>query len=124
MSFRRPRFKILVLLSLLVLISASAGFFFGFAVSSSINRKKDNPVFWKKAAMKHLEKLKPTDEQRTQFERHTDSAVKELSDLRTQGIKTVWQIVDHALVDIEKELTPEQKETFHKIKPKAPPEAK
>lgn len=124
MSFRRPRFKILFLLSLLVLISAGAGFFFGFAVSSSINRKKENPVFWKQAAMKHLQKLKPTDEQRKKFEARTNSAVDELTHLRKEAIKDVWEIVERAVADLDKELTPEQRETFIKIKPKAPPEAK
>ena len=124
MIFRRPRFKILFLLSLLVLISAGAGFFVGIALSSAINKKKDNPVFWKQAAMKQLDKLKPSEEQKKKFELRTDGAVKELTELRTHAIKDVWQIVDRALIDIDHELTPEQRETFIKIKPKAPPEAK
>jgi hypothetical protein len=124
MIFRRPRFKILFLLSLLVLISAGAGFFVGIALSSAINKKKDNPVFWKQAAMKQLGKLKPSEEQRKKFELRTDSAVQELTALRKEAIKDVWQIVDRALLDIDKELTPQQRETFIKIKPKAPPEAK
>jgi hypothetical protein len=124
MIFRRPRFKILALLSLLVLISATAGFFVGIILSSVINKKKEDPAFWKQAAMKHLEKLHPTAEQRKVFEWHTDAAVKELSALRKEAIKDVWQIVDRTVVDIEKDLTPEQRENFTKIKPKAPPEAK
>jgi len=124
MIFRRPRFKILALLSLLVLISATAGFFVGIILSSVINKKKEDPAFWKQAAMKHLEKLHPTAEQRKVFESHTDAAVRELSTLRKEAIKDVWQVVDRTVVSIDKDLTPEQREIFTKIKPKAPPEAK
>lgn len=124
MMFRRPRLKILFLLSLLVLISAGMGFFAGVALSSKINKKKENPAFWKQAAMKQLDKLKPDAEQRKKFETITDEAVKNLTDLRSRGIKDVWGIVSRAVQSIDPELTPEQRETFDKIKPKAPPEAK
>lgn len=124
MIFRRPRFKILFLLSLLVLVSAGAGFFVGIGLSSAINKKKENPVFWKQAAMKQLNKLHPNDEQKKKFEAITDHAVKDLTDLRSRGIKDVWGIVDRAVQSIDPELTSEQRETFLKIKPKAPPEAK
>lgn len=124
MIFRPLRFKIVALLSLLVLVSMTAGFFLGAIVANKVNKKKENPTYWKEAAMKHLEKLKPDDAQRKQFEVPIDTAVKDLTDLRQQAIKDVWKIVDRAVIDVEKDLKPEQRETFEKIKPKAPPEAK
>ena len=72
--------------------------------------------------MKRLEKLHPTDTQRQLFEAHTNKAVSELSDLRTDALVSVWQIVGRTLTRIEQDLTPEQKATFEKIRPKAPPE--
>lgn len=124
MIFRRPQLKILSLLSLLVLASMGAGFFLGAIVANAINKKKENPVFWKQAAMKQLDKLKPSPDQKKKLEVPIDAAVKDLADLRKQAIKDVWQIVDHAVIDIDKQLTPEQRKTFEKLKPKMPPEAK
>jgi hemerythrin superfamily protein len=124
MIFRPLRFKIVALLSLLVLVSMTAGFFLGAIFANVINKKKENPAYWKQAAMKHLEKLKPDAEQKKRFEVPIDAAVKDLSELRQQAIKDIWKIVDQAVIDIEKDLKPEQRETFEKIKPKAPPEAK
>lgn len=124
MIFRPLRFKIVALLSLLVLVSMTAGFFLGAIVANKVNKKKENPTYWKEAAMKHLEKLRPDAEQKKKLEVPIDAAVKDLTDLRKQAIKDVWQIVDRAVIDIDKQLTPEQRETFEKLKPKTPPEAK
>lgn len=123
MTFRRPRFKILLLLSLLVLVSGGAGFFLGIVLSSVINKKKEDPKFWKESAMKQLGKLEPTEAQSKIFEARTDASVQELVELRKQGIRNVWDVVERTLADVEKELTPEQKEKLKEIRPKKPKEA-
>lgn len=123
MIFRRPKLSILFLLSLLVLLSAMAGFFFGIVLSSAINKKKDDPKFWKQAAMKHLSRLKPDEMQRQKFEARADMAVDELIAIRKQGIQDVWEVIETTLADIDKELNPEQREMLVKIKPKKPAEA-
>lgn len=111
------------LISLLIVMSVGVGFALGLIVSKTVQKKKENPAFWKEAAMKQLEKLQPTDEQRKKFDAHTDKAVGELTALREKGIHDVWEIVGRAVGEIQQELTPEQKERFEKIRPK-PPEAK
>ena len=115
-----PRTKAGCLITLLILFSLGVGFTLGFIVSKGIQKKKEDPTFWKQAAMKHLEKLKPDAAQREKLEVHTDKAVAELTALREEGIKNVWQIVGRAVEGIRQELTPEQKEVFEKIRPKAP----
>ncbi len=110
------------LLTLVIGFSLGVGFVFGVLAMKAYEKKKENPAFWKESAMKRLEKLHPTDAQRQLFEAHTDKAVSELSDLRKGALLTVWQIVGRTLTQIEKDLTPEQKETFKKLRPKAPPE--
>ncbi|MFZ4595078.1 MAG: hypothetical protein ACOYOF_12535 [Verrucomicrobiaceae bacterium] len=124
MIFRRPKLKILFLLSLLVLVSATAGFFVGIVLSSVINKKKDDPEFWKQSAMKQLPKLKPTEAQQKIFEARADASVQELIEIRKQGIRDVWDVIERTLADVDKELTPEQRETLIKIRPKKPEEAK
>lgn len=123
MMFRR-RVKVISLLSFLILVSVAVGFFLGIIVSSVVNKKKETPKFWREAAMKQLVKLKPTEAQRKAFEAPVDEAVKDLTELRKQAIHDVWQIVDRALVKIEKELTPQQREQFEKIKPRNKPRNK
>ena len=124
MIFRRPKLKILFLLSLLVLVSATAGFFVGIVLSSVISKKKDDPKFWKQSAMKQLAKLKPTEAQQKIFEARADASVQELIDIRKQGIRDVWDVIERTLADVDKELSPEQRETLIKIRPKKPEEAK
>ena len=121
---RTRRTKVILLLSLLVMVSVAVGFFIGIVLSSVINKKKEQPAFWKRAATKHLEKLHPTDEQREKFEARTDSAVQELSTLQKEGITRIWDVINRAVADIDKELTPEQRDLFEKIKPKEKPEEK
>jgi putative protein kinase ArgK-like GTPase of G3E family len=119
---RSRRIKISLLLSLLVVVSVAVGFFLGIVLSSVINKKKEDPAFWKQAATKHLEKLQPTEEQRKKFETRTDSAVQELTALQKEGITRIWDVINRATADIDKELTPEQRVIFEKIKPKQPAE--
>lgn len=121
---RSRRIKVGLLLSLLVMVSVAVGFFIGIALSSVINKKKEQPAFWKQAATKHLEKLHPTDDQRKEFEARTDSAVQELAALQKEGITRVWDVINRAVADIDKELTPQQREIFEKIKPREKPEKK
>ncbi|MCX6858504.1 MAG: hypothetical protein NTV80_26840 [Verrucomicrobia bacterium] len=117
---RRTKAGCLILL--VIGFSLGVGFVLGVLAMKANEKKKENPAFWKENAMKHLEKLHPTDEQRQRFEAHTDKAVGELTTLRKGAIESVWQIVDQALISIEKDLTPEQKATFEKLRPKPPPE--
>lgn len=117
---RSPRMKAGCLLSLLVMVSVAVGFFIGIVLATTINKKKEQPAFWKKAAMKQIEKLHPTDEQRKKFEARTDGAVQELAALQKEGIARIWDVIDRAATDIDKELTPEQRQEFEKIKPKPP----
>ena len=123
MIFRRPKLKILFLLSLLVVVSAGAGFFVGIILSSAINKKKEDPKFWKESAMKQLAKLQPTEAQKIVFEARAEVSVNELVALRRQGIRDVWDVIERTLADIDKELSPAQREKLKEIRPKKPKEA-
>lgn len=123
MTFCRPRFKILLLLSLLVLVSGGAGFFLGIVLSSVINKKMEDPKFWKESAMKQLAKLEPTEAQLKTFDARIDATVQELVELRKRGIRDVWEVIERTLADVEKELSPKQKEKLKEIRPKKPEEA-
>ena len=112
------RAKITSMLLLLVLVSIGVGFFFGAIVSKEVTRRKNDPVFWRKKALRQMEKLEPTPEQRQKFEERTDAAVKELVEIRAETVARAHEVVARAVTDIEKELTPEQIEVFQRFKPK------
>ena len=121
---RKSRTKAVLLILFLVLVSMGTGFFFGVAIATDIAKKKDNPVFWKKAVRRQLDKIHPTVEQRKKFEARTDQAVNELLAIRKDAIGKVWDVVERAVTDIEKEMTPEQRVKFKDLKPKKPAELK
>lgn len=116
----KRKLKVIVLLSALALASAGFGFFCGLFLAKAIQKKKEDPVFWKEAALKHLEKLHPDDAQRKQFEIHTDSAVKELKALHGKAIEDIWDVIDRTIANIEPELRPEQRGLLDQIRPKRP----
>lgn len=113
-----PRTKAGCLMSLLLIMGVGVGFALGVIVSKVMQKKKETPVFWKEAAMKHLERLHPTEEQRQKFDSHTSKAVAELTALRAKGIQDVWEIVGRASEEVRQELTPEQQAQWEKIRPR------
>lgn len=121
MSISR-RTKVALLITLLVLVSMTVGFFLGAIAAKAVAKKKDNPVFWKKIAMRQLDKLHPSEEQRKKFDARVDAAVKELVAVRKDVVVRAQTVVAKAAADIDKELTPEQREIFQKIKPKDLPD--
>ena len=115
------RTKVATVMILLVLVSVVVGFILGAIVAKQVAKRKDDPRFWKQAAMSQLEKLQPTAEQRQTFETRVDSAVEELVAIRKDTISRAETAVGRAVTDIEQDLTPEQRATFDKIKPKPKP---
>lgn len=105
------------LITVLVLVSMTAGFLLGAVATKAIAKRKDNPVFWKKNAMRQLDKLHPDEAQRKKFEVHVDTAVEEMLTIRQDVAIKAKVVLAKALSEIDKELTPEQREHFSKIKP-------
>jgi Spy/CpxP family protein refolding chaperone len=117
MSMSR-RTKVVLLGSAVVVVSLAAGFVLGAASAKVVMKKKEDPAIWKPAAMKHLEKLHPTDAQRARFETIVDQAVAELTAIRTDTAARANAIVTAALSNLDLELTAQQREQFAKMKPK------
>jgi hypothetical protein len=107
-----------------VFVGMVTGFFVGIILSAAVAKQKENPRFWKATVHKQLEKLHPTPEQRQKFDARTDSAVQELVGIRKGAVKQVWDVVEHAVGDIDEALTPEQRLIFKNLKPKKPAEVK
>lgn len=116
MIFSR-RIRAGLLLLLLVIVSGGIGFFLGIAAAKAVSKKKDDPSVWHETALKGLEKLHPTDAQRERFRAIVGKAVDELTVVRNSTLETVVSVFNRAVDDIEKELTPEQQQTFATMKP-------
>lgn len=115
---RRVRFKVLVLLALLVGVSMLAGVFIGVVLASVVTKKKENPAVMRQSLVKLLDKVHPTPEQRHKFEAQTERLIGQIIDIRRQAADAMKTFT----TDIDKELTPEQREIFEKIKPREKPE--
>lgn len=118
------RFKAGCLMTLLVGFCVGIGFVFGIFAHQAWKKKTEQPAFMKWAAMKHLDKLQPTDEQRPKLEAKVDAAITELTTYKTQALRTIWDTLERTSADIEQELTPEQKARWSDIRPKRPAEVK
>lgn len=112
------RTKAFVLISLLVIVSMGIGFFLGIGLASAVQKKKDDPAFWNEAALKHLEKLHPTDSQRDKFKVRVAAAVEDLTEIRNDTLLKVQDVFARLVADVDKELTPEQHEVFARMKPR------
>lgn len=112
------RAKVFLLVSLLILVSMGVGFFLGIGLANAIQKKKDDPAFWNEAALKHLEKLHPTNSQRERFKILVAATVEDLTAVRNDTLLKVRDAFALLVADVDKELTPEQREIFSKMKPK------
>lgn len=118
------RFKAGCLMTLLVGFCVGIGFVFGILAHQAWKKKTEQPEFMKWAAMRHLEKLQPTPEQRPKLEAKVDSTIAELMTFKAQAMRTIWDTLDRASADIDQDLTPEQKAKWSELKPKRPEEMK
>jgi len=118
------RFKVGCLMTLLIGFGIGIGFIFGILAHQSWKKKTEEPVFMKWAAMKNIDKLDPTPEQKQKLETIVDRAITELIDFKAQALTHIWDIIDRTENEIEAELTPEQKTEWADIKPKRPVEIK
>jgi hypothetical protein len=116
------RFKAGCLFTLFAGLCVGIGFVLGILAQQTWKKKTEEPKIVKWAAMKHLEKLKPTEEQKRVFEPRIDAAIVELETYKAEAMRGVWDLIDRVVADIDAELTPEQKVKWGEIRPKRPPE--
>ena len=82
-----PRWKIIVILAAIVLVSGVTGGFVGFQSAKAIFRKRSNPEAWNVQAMNKLESgLHPTPEQRVRMQAILDGGVEEFKGIRIETI--------------------------------------
>ena len=109
--------KIALLLVAVIAVSGTAGALMGVCYTKKALQKRRDPTQWHDTAMRYLEtKLKLTPEQKEKVELALDQAVDKLKVTRVETIAATTKTIDEFSAQIEKELTPEQKEILVKIK--------
>lgn len=109
--------KIALLLVGVILVSGTAGALMGICSTKRAMQKRHDPTEWHETAMRYLEsKLKLTADQKEKVELALDQAVDKLKATRLETILITTRTLDEFSAQIEKDLTPEQKVIFAKIK--------
>jgi len=109
--------KIALLLVGVIVVSGAAGALMGICSTKRAMQKRHDPTEWHETAMRYLEsKLKLTADQKEKVEQALDQAVDKLKATRVETIAATTKTIDEFSAQIEKELTPEQKLMFAKIK--------
>jgi Spy/CpxP family protein refolding chaperone len=116
---RQVTWKISLFLLALVAASIVMGALVGRRWARAELVRRDNPETWNESAMRTFDHtVKPTPEQRAKIQSLLDGAVVELKTIRAETIarstNVIWRLVDQ----VERELTPEQKQAFEAMKPK------
>ncbi|MEI7730963.1 MAG: hypothetical protein WCO56_15415 [Verrucomicrobiota bacterium] len=112
--------KVTGALAALILLSVVVGVFLGIRLARLKQAQASNPARWNETVMKSLDqKLKPTPEQRRQFQTDIDTAVDELKRIREETIQRSTKVIGKLVADVDQRLTPEQKAAFESMKPKA-----
>ena len=109
--------KIALLLVAVIAVSGTAGALMGVCYTKKAVQKRRDPTQWHETVMRYLEsKLKLTPDQKAKVEFALDQAVDKLKVTRVETIASTAKTIDEFCVQIEKELTPEQRTIFEKIK--------
>jgi predicted Holliday junction resolvase-like endonuclease len=110
--------KIALCLLALAGVSGLVGGFIGLRMAKQRLEQRDNPESWNESAMRTFERtVNPTAEQRVKIQGFLEQAVDDLKAIRADAISRSTNVVWKLVGEVEKELAPEQKAAFDKMKP-------
>jgi hypothetical protein len=110
--------KIILALLSLVLVTGLAGALIGHGIARRAMDERNNPENWNEHVVREFDRIvKPTPEQGERIQAHLDRAVRELQQIRQETIAHSTNVIGRLIVEVEKELTPEQRQAFERMKP-------
>ena len=113
----KANWKIIVLLLAIVFVSMLAGGFLGAKFAERAIRHRNTPEAWNQKAMRSLhQRLKLSPEQDLKMQHILDGGVEEMKTIRLDTIARTDAVVERMLGDLEKEITPEQRAEFEKLR--------
>ena len=118
MITRRPA-MIIAALAGLGLVCGLAGGAVGFRLGREAVANRADPETWHERASRRFEEVvRPTPEQAKRLDAHLEAALNELRGIRQDTLARSVAAIDRLVVKVESELTPEQKASFEKLKPR------
>ena len=113
----KSRWKIVLVLLALVLVSGVVGALIGARIARDKARRRSHPEAWNVSAMRSLElRLHLTPAQKEKAQAILDSGVVELKSVRIETIAKADVVVARMIAELDRELTPEQRVEFAKLK--------
>ena len=113
------RSRTVLLLAALMLTCGLAGFLAGHLFMRKQIEIRNDPGAWNEHVSREFDRIvQPTPEQGTRIQARLDQAVKELQEIRLDTIARSTNVIWRLIADVEKELTPEQRKAFEKMKPR------
>ena len=113
----KPKWKITLVLLGIVLVSFAAGGFLGAKLTERALKRRHAPEMWNQTVMRALQQhLKLTPEQAQKVQAIIDNGVDEMKGIRLDTIARTDAVFEKMIVQIEKELTPEQDAELQKLK--------
>jgi len=118
MNIRR-RLAVLACLIGIALASGLAGGLLGHRVARRQLEDRNNPQNWNEHVASEFDRVvKPNPEQGARIQAHLDRAVQELQIIRLETIARSTNVIGRLVVEVDQELTPEQRKSFEAMKPK------
>lgn len=103
----------------LILATSLSGALIGHRIARCQLDARNDPETWNKhVALEFDHLVKPTPAQGAVIQAHLDRAVRELQAIRMETIARSTNVIGRLILEVEKELTPEQRQAFEAMKPK------
>ncbi len=113
----KTKWKIVVVLLGIVLVSAVAGGIIGAKLAEHALKKRHAPEMWNQSVMRALQqRLKLTPPQAQKVQAIIDGGVEEMKVIRQDTIQRTDVVIERMISDIDRELTPEQSAELKKLK--------
>lgn len=113
----KAKWKIILSLVGIVLVSMLAGGFLGAKFAERVIKHRNTPEAWNQKAMRSLhQRLKLSPEQDSKMQRIMDGGIEEMKGIRRETIAKTDAVVERMLADLEREITPEQRGEFVKLR--------
>src|SRR4051794_16475144 len=113
----KAKWKITLVLLGIVLVSFLAGAFLGAKLTERSLKRRHAPEMWNQTVMRALQQhLKLTPEQAQKVQVIIDGGVEEMKGIRIDTIARTDAVFEKMIVDIDRELTPEQSAELQKLK--------
>ena len=113
----KTKWKIVALLLAIVIVSVGIGGALGARYMERVVKQRNTPEAWNQKAMRALrQRLKLTSEQDLKMQRILDRGVEDMKAIRVDTIARTDVVVERMLAELEKEITPEQRAEFEKLR--------